>query len=105
MISQLVLDDATIMQLLGDPRIWKIIPSIRGKHEAWQKASEEASQQGCSTCQKNAAEQKKAAILNDVRSLMVGLPNAHRLQLKQLLSAKTLLIFLPTGGKTVKHIL
>lgn len=102
MIAQLVLDDATLQQLLGDPRVWQIIPHIRNKHEEWDRNSEAAAKENCSSCQQSSISQKKANILNEVRSSIVSLPNAQRLQLKQMLSAKTVVVFVASGGKVTK---
>jgi len=102
MITQLVLDDATLAQLLGDPRIWQIIPTMKNRHTEWQKASgqEEAD---CPPCQRGTLDKKRSEILQQVRSSIVGLPNAHRIQLKQTLCVKTLILYLTTGGKTQKY--
>lgn len=103
MINQLVLDDATLMQLLGDPRVWSIVPSIKGRHDNWLRLQETATSAGCSSCQKNAIGQQQAQILTDVRGTLIGLPNSQKLQLKQILSARKLIIMLPSGGTITKY--
>ncbi len=102
MITQLVLDDSTLAQLLGDPRIWKIIPTMRNRYDEWQKLSGQVDVD-CPPCQRGAFDQKRGEILQQVRSSVIGLPNAQRIQLKQTLCVKTLIVYLTTGGKTNKH--
>lgn len=103
MIAQLALDDNTLISLLGDPRMWKIVPGLQNRYTEWTKAAEAPAD--CPPCQRTGYEEQRNRILNQFRTSLLGLPNAQRIQLKQLLSAQKILIFIASGGRVDKHYL